>query len=112
MIPVISQEHAHRLVKELKERLAARIGDRLSAVALFGSYAKGLVSEESDIDVAVLVRDLNADDRWTVAQEAAALMIREQVVLSALPMDRAEYDALLSKERALYVDISREGIWL
>lgn len=112
MIPVISQEHARQLASELKARLAARIGDRLSAVVLFGSYAKGLVSEESDIDVAVLVRDLTADDRWVVAQEAAALMIREQVVLSALPMDRAEYDTLLEKERALHVDISREGIWL
>ena len=72
----------------------------------------GLVSEESDIDVAVLVRDLNDDDKWLVAQEAAALMMREQVVLSALPIDRAEYDTRLAQELVLYTDISSEGIWL
>lgn len=112
MIPIISQEHVRRLVRELKERLAARFGDRLSAVVLFGSYARGLVSEESDIDVAVLVRGLTLDDQLLVAQEAADLMIREQVVLSALPIDRSEYDAKLAQEIAFYEDISHEGIWL
>src|SRR5438445_516464 len=39
-------------------RLAARFGPRLRMVRLFGSFARGEATEDSDVDVAVIVEGL------------------------------------------------------
>lgn len=45
------------LLSELKQGLAKTYGDRLKAVYLFGSYARGDYSEDSDIDVMIVLSD-------------------------------------------------------
>ncbi|MDT7855152.1 nucleotidyltransferase domain-containing protein [Rubrivirga sp. S365] len=45
----------------LRRRLEAHYGDRLVRAVLFGSYARGEATEESDVDVLVQLRgDVNA----------------------------------------------------
>jgi predicted nucleotidyltransferase len=69
-----------RFVSDLRERL----GDELHAVWLFGSRARGeLPSEESDVDLLVLVDDASWDGRMrvrTVLDESA-----RDLALDALP---------------------------
>lgn len=48
-------EHIQRLLKELKEHLGRLYGARLKGVYLFGSYARGEASEESDVDVLIVL---------------------------------------------------------
>jgi len=43
------------IVREFHERLAALYGERLKGVYLYGSYARGEATEDSDIDVAVVL---------------------------------------------------------
>jgi predicted nucleotidyltransferase len=45
------------------ENLVKRLGDRVVAVALFGSRARGEASEKSDFDFFVVVRDFDERDR-------------------------------------------------
>jgi predicted nucleotidyltransferase len=45
------------------ENLVKRLGDRVVAVALFGSRARGEASERSDFDFFVVVRDFDERDR-------------------------------------------------
>jgi predicted nucleotidyltransferase len=45
------------------ENLVKRLGDRVVAVALFGSRARGEASERSDFDFFVVVRDFDEKDR-------------------------------------------------
>ncbi len=46
-----------RLLAELKKGLAELYGERLRAVYLFGSYARGDYKESSDIDVMIVLSD-------------------------------------------------------
>jgi type I restriction enzyme S subunit len=46
-----------KLLAELKEGLSQIYGDRLKAVYLFGSYARGDYSEDSDLDVMIVLSD-------------------------------------------------------
>lgn len=49
-------------MKELKEGLAQIYGDKLKAVYLYGSYARGDYRQGSDVDVMVLLK--NYRDYW------------------------------------------------
>lgn len=46
-----------RLLSELKEGLTELYGQRLKAVYLFGSYARGDYNENSDLDVMIVLSD-------------------------------------------------------
>lgn len=112
MIRILAADEVRSLVRDFKSRLSARLGERLERVALFGSYARGRVGEDSDIDVLVLIDRLIAHDRWIAAEEAAALMMRERVVLSVLCLDVEEYRRQIERQKPLALDIQREGVWV
>ena len=48
--------HIRKLMKELKEGLAKIYGDKLKAVYLYGSYARGDYRQGSDVDVMILLK--------------------------------------------------------
>jgi uncharacterized protein len=50
------------LMKELKEGLQSIYADKLKAVYLYGSYARGDYRQGSDVDVMVLLKDYR--DYW------------------------------------------------
>jgi predicted nucleotidyltransferase len=52
---------ASRVLDELKERLSAAYGERLHAVVLFGSEARGDARPDSDIDVLAVLETLTDD---------------------------------------------------
>jgi predicted nucleotidyltransferase len=56
-------ESARHIAEEFTRRAAARFGDRMERIVLFGSVARGTDGPESDIDVIVIVRDTSADLR-------------------------------------------------
>ena len=49
--------HIRKLMKELKEGLFRIYGDKLKAVYLYGSYARGDYRQGSDVDVMILLKD-------------------------------------------------------
>lgn len=51
-----------KLMKELKEGLQSVYGDKMKAVYLYGSYARGDYRQGSDVDVMVLLKDYK--DYW------------------------------------------------
>src|SRR5207253_1410599 len=70
------------------------VGDRLADVVVFGSYAMGTATDDSDLDLAVVVRDVA--DPW---KEAACLddvlwrhTLDAGITLSALVVDAEEWE--------------------
>src|SRR6185436_8470940 len=49
--------HIRKLMKELKQGLAEIYGDKLRAVYLYGSYARGDYRDGSDVDVTIVLRN-------------------------------------------------------
>lgn len=49
--------HIRKLMKELKDGLVGIYGDKLKAVYLYGSYARGDARIDSDIDVMIVLNN-------------------------------------------------------
>lgn len=80
-----------RLAEEFARRLKAKYGDRIDRIVLFGSVARGEDLEGSDVDVLVISRDASWAFRTAVAAEAADLLVRDGVYISAKPLTPEEF---------------------
>ena len=78
----------------LRDRLAAHYGDRLVRAVLFGSYARGEATEESDVDVLVVLEgEVDSWEEGKVLSEIEVdLMFKYGPALSIVVVDRAIWD--------------------
>ena len=101
---------ASRVIDELKERLSAAYGDRLHAVVLFGSEARGNAGPDSDIDVLAVLETLTGDygeelERGLAAVSPIALRLGRRV--SVKPLAREEYER---GDSPLLREVRRSGV--
>jgi predicted nucleotidyltransferase len=98
-----------KLMKELKQGLAQIYGDKLKAVYLYGSYARGDYREGSDVDVMILLKSYR--NYWKEIERTSEL-------ISTVSLN---YDILVSRvitseekwkrsENLLLKNIRREGL--
>jgi predicted nucleotidyltransferase len=101
---------ASRILAELKERLSEAYGERLHAVVLFGSEARGDARPDSDIDVMAVLDNLSGDygdelERGLAAVYPVSLRIGRRV--SVKPIARNEYE---QGDSPLLREVRRSGI--
>ncbi len=101
-----------RAVADLKKDLANRFGDRLAAVTLYGSRARGDFDENSDIDIAIIVRALTAPEKNELLSMVAEIELTSAVALSTLVLSEHDFKLLQQRERRIARDITSEGIAL
>ena len=94
----------------LKRSLESLLGDRLAGIVLFGSMARGDFDEESDIDVAIIIRGLTRKVKHQVLDEVAGFELEHDMPVSALVLSEDEFSRLKKRERRIALDIEREGI--
>lgn len=94
------------------EALRARYGADVVAVRLFGSYARGEANEESDVDLAVVMTELNPSRYRDVIDLATDLALDLELLLAPMVFDRATYEKHLRQGRPLVMDIERDGVAL
>jgi predicted nucleotidyltransferase len=97
-------------LRDLKESLQGLLGDRLLRMALFGSRARGDSDEDSDYDIAVIVRGLTRELKHQILDKVAEIELEYLTPLSALVLSEVEFNRLKAKERRIALDIEREGI--
>lgn len=68
----LSKEEALRIVHDLHRHLDIIYGNRLKGVYLYGSYARGDAREDSDIDVAIILK--GAVNRWQERERTGRLI--------------------------------------
>ena len=107
MVPLVAQALA-----AFRRRLEARFGARLHEIVLFGSHARGTATEESDVDVLVVIDHLTEADRREVFDMAYDVDAAspEWMGLSPLAYSSEQAQDLRSRERLLFRDIAREGV--
>lgn len=104
-------QNVRAALEEYKDGLRRAFGERFLRAVLFGSYARGLVRGDSDVDVLVLVAERHPKDGHRAVDAAVEVMLRRpEVVLSPLVLTPGELDDLRRRERRLARDIDREGI--
>lgn len=98
-------------VKEAAQRL---YGDKLAEIFLYGSHARGDSTEDSDIDIMILLH-VNAKEikswRGDTAEMASDLSLEHDVFLSIALRDRENFER--NKDfLPFYQNIAREGIMI
>jgi predicted nucleotidyltransferase len=81
-------------LSDLKYRLRSLLGPSLVRLDLFGSRARGDESEESDIDVAVVVRALDGSLRERILAMVADVELEHRVPLSTVLVSEEDFREL------------------
>jgi predicted nucleotidyltransferase len=98
-------------LEELKQALLAIYGERLSAIYLYGSYARGDFHPGSDVDILVALRgtvNLGLElDR--MSEKVSEICLDHDVLIAIFPVPE---DWLQIRESPLFVNLRKEGVAL
>ena len=108
--------HDHSLLMKSLGRMSEQIrdiyGDTLDKVILYGSYARGEQTPESDVDIAIVIREGNTEK---MHDELLDLVVDYEldlaVTLSVVPIEYENYIEWC-KVLPFYKNIDKEGIVL
>ena len=99
------------VLAEVRPRLERVFGDRLRGIVLYGSYARGEATEDSDIDLMVLLDGpvRLGEDLKVIVDALYPLQLETDQPIHAHPVALVSFDA---GEFALYRNAKREGVFL
>jgi predicted nucleotidyltransferase len=99
-----------RIIDEVLRHLKKRYRRSLKQVILYGSKARGEATEESDIDLLVVLSKVK--DFWQTVKEvgeiADKVLLEHGVLISAIPV--AETELRNRRASPFFMNIKREGI--
>jgi len=98
------------VLRELKDVLKLVLGDRLVRFVLYGSRARGDYDSDSDLDVAIVVRDLTRVLKHQILDIVAEIEFKYLIPISTLVLSEEDFDRLRERERRIAFDIERGGI--
>ncbi len=102
-----------RLARTFAQGVREHLGGRCRRVRLFGSAARGDWTDDSDVDVLVLLDEVRVEDRRWLSRCAYDIGLAESgILLQPIPMAERQFDELRSRERRFAQDVEREGIEL
>lgn len=97
------------ILAELKRGLQELYGERLQAVVLFGSQARGEATEDSDVDVAVVLDDF--ENAFTESDRHSDLLydlgLKYGKLIMSVPIREREWREC---DWRLYRNVRREGV--
>ena len=108
LLPSCLSPGERSVLLRFREELAARLGDRLSEVILFGSRARGEGHGDSDLDVLVAVRELGRQERRALLDIATDLLTETGLVISPTIVDPVRFD----RTTAFATHVARDGVRL
>ncbi len=97
-------------VAELAAGLRARFGPRIRQLVVFGSYARGEATPDSDVDVCVVIDDLTEREKYEVITQLSVAGLAHDAVISVLGMSTAHMDFLRGRELLIADEIARDGV--
>ena len=104
-------EKEKQAVKELIDELKKLYGDSLSCVILYGSKARGDATEDSDIDIMIVLKDVKdkSKELEKVIKLTTEIDFRYETLISVTLQSDEEY---LKKRSPLLLNVRKEGIVL
>ena len=104
-------EKEKQAVKELIDELKKLYGDNLSRVILYGSKARGDATEDSDIDIMIVLKDVKdkSKELEKVIKLTTEIDFRYETLISVTLQSEEEY---LKKRTPLLLNVRKEGIVL
>jgi predicted nucleotidyltransferase len=102
------------IIRVVQHLLADLAGDRLQSVIVYGSRVWGVVDPESDLDVAVLVRDCTPELEAAILEAAYQVMWDHDFIplISLKVFDADSFAAHQEKGFSFYRKVAQEGLSL
>lgn len=102
-------QRIQKILQEAEEQLQKIYASRLKEIILFGSYARGDFSEESDIDLLLLLEDMKdiASERARYFPVISQLSLKYDTVISAIPYTVNDFQ---SKKTPFTLNVAKEGV--
>jgi predicted nucleotidyltransferase len=106
---IIMPRHIKKLLKELKEDLLRIYADELKAVYLYGSYARGEATSDSDIDVLVVLKgEFNYMEMHKRCEDFyAALCLENDVLISVALVSETEFQ---NRQTPFLMNVRRDAV--
>jgi predicted nucleotidyltransferase len=104
------ESHKEKAINEFCDTLRAQLNTNLVEIRLFGSTARGTFTDESDIDILVVVQNENGLTREAVIDMAVDINLKHDVVISPIVMSKNRYTEPLFQETLFYKSIQEEGM--
>jgi predicted nucleotidyltransferase len=104
------ENHREKQLEQLKKSIENLLAPRAFKMILFGSRARGDYLDESDVDVAIIVRGLTREMKHRILDRVAEVELEYLLPIAVLVFSGDEFDHLKKRERRIAVDIDREGI--
>lgn len=81
------------ILREFKRELTEILGDKLVDVILFGSYARGDYTDESDVDVLIIVKEKpTIDEENKISKLCLRFLIKHNIIISAVTYPKNVFD--------------------
>ena len=90
-----------KVLKEFKKDISGVLGNKLVEVILYGSYARGDYTENSDVDILIIVnRKLTPEEESEISRICLDYLLKYEVVISAVsyPQDLFALNSSFVKE--------------
>lgn len=101
-------------LKKLCEEIHSIYGTDLEKIVLYGSYARGEQTEDSDVDIALFVKDNICDEEAkhdVLTDIVVDYELARGITFSVIPIMATQY-SLWKKSLPFFINISKEGIVL
>ena len=101
-----------QLLQEFKQKLTELYGERLAGLVLYGSVARHEETEDSDVDVLVVLKGdtiSHFDEIRRMGDAKYELSLEYDELISVVPMIHHDF---LHRESPLLRNVRQEGIWV
>ncbi len=109
-VPGLTPIDMEQILVDLKKNVQEIAGDRLIKMVLYGSKARGDYGEDSDTDIAIVVRGLTREMKHSMLGRVADIEFEYLRSLSTLILSEEDFILLKKRERRIAADIDKEGI--
>lgn len=112
MLKMVTVTTSTRVVlHKLKERLADLYGEKLAGVILFGSQTRGDATEDSDIDVLIVLKGSfdSREERKRTLDIMAGLSLEHNVLIADIITSESDY---IEGKAPLFKIVQQEGVLL
>ena len=101
-----------QMAESFVEKLLEKFGEQILAVILFGSRARGDATDESDMDLLIIMSEVDNATKREIRFLATEIWLEHGIFLSSSIVSKAHWRQLQELGTALYCNISNDGIIL
>lgn len=101
-----------KVTRQFVEKIVSLYGDILESIILFGSWAKGTQSPESDVDLLIVMADRDPEVMEQIYEEVLDILLNHQVDISLKIYSKGQFQHWMNLGTPFMAEVSKTGVKL